>query len=94
MYISAGTGQLHKIILRKLKMPKKGPATVEQRLHRIEGQVRGIERLIKDEEPTQKVVIQLQAVISSLESLKLEIVKNEIKETLLKNLDSAVSMLK
>ena len=76
-------------------MPKKGPATVKQRIRRIEGQIRGIDRMLDNEDVEKKdVVTQLQAVISSLESLKLEIVKGEIKEALLSNLDKTVSMLK
>ena len=75
-------------------MAKKGPSTFQDRLHRIEGQIRGIEKLIENNTETQKVLIQIEAVVSSLNSLKLEIVKKEVKDSLLKQLDSVVGMLK
>lgn len=75
-------------------MAKSGPSSFQDRLHRIEGQIRGIERLIDQKEDTQKILIQVEAVISSLSSLKLEIVKKEIKDSLLAQIDGAVSLLK
>lgn len=75
-------------------MPKKGPSTVEDRLHRIEGQIRGIEKLVEADQSTQKVLMQVQAVISSLESVKIELVKKEVKESLVKNLDSALQLIR
>lgn len=75
-------------------MSKKGPSTFQERLHRIEGQIRGIEKQIDNNEEAQKVLIQIEAVISSLGSLKLEIVKKEIRNNLLSHVDDAISMLK
>lgn len=75
-------------------MPKAGPSTIEERLHRIEGQIRGVERLVEEAQPAEKVMTQIQAIISSLESVKIEIVKNEVRAKLLESLDEAVSMLK
>ena len=75
-------------------MPKRGPSTIEDRLHRIEGQIRGIERLVESESDTEKIVIQLQAVISSLESVKLQLVKDEVRRKLLEDLDRTVDLLK
>ena len=75
-------------------MAKKGPSSLEDRLHRIEGQVRGVEKLIKADEPAEKIAIQLQAVISSLESVKLELIKKQMKEKLMVEVDSLVNLLK
>ncbi|MCC7290182.1 metal-sensitive transcriptional regulator [bacterium] len=75
-------------------MAKKGPSTFQDRLHRIEGQIRGIEKLINNEQDIHKVLIQIEAVISSLNSLKLELVKKQMKESLLAQLDSVVTLLK
>ncbi|MBI2356589.1 metal-sensing transcriptional repressor [Candidatus Dojkabacteria bacterium] len=75
-------------------MAKKGPSTIQDRLHRIEGQVRGVEKLLELGEDTAKILIQMEAIISSLESAKLELVKAEMKKVILAQLDSAVSMLK
>lgn len=64
------------------------------RLHRIEGQIRGVEKLLQNEEPNEKVIPQIQAVMSSLESVKLELVKEQVRQSILSNLDEAVSLLK
>ena len=76
-------------------MPKKGPAPIEDRLNRIEGQIRGIEKmLVNEEKETRDVLIQLQAVISGLEGVKMELVKREVKEAILSNMDNALDLLK
>ncbi|KKR06311.1 MAG: hypothetical protein UT34_C0001G0351 [candidate division WS6 bacterium GW2011_GWF2_39_15] len=75
-------------------MAKKGPSTIQDRLHRIEGQLRGVEKLILMKEDTQKILGQMEAIISSLQSAKLELVKGEMKKSLLAQLDGVVAMLK
>ncbi|HRI05413.1 MAG TPA: metal-sensing transcriptional repressor [Candidatus Dojkabacteria bacterium] len=75
-------------------MAKKGPSTIQDRLHRIEGQVRGVEKLVENGEDTQKILIQIEAIISSLQSTKLELIKSDMKNALMAQLDSVVSMLK
>lgn len=75
-------------------MAKKGPSTIQDRLHRIEGQIRGIEKLIDSGADVDKVTIQIQAVISSLESVKLELIKKQMRESLSAQVDSLVSLLK
>jgi CsoR family transcriptional regulator, copper-sensing transcriptional repressor len=75
-------------------MAKKGPASIQDRLHRIEGQIRGVERMVDNGEETQKILIQIEAIISSLQSAKLDMVKTEMKRALLAQLETTVSMLK
>lgn len=75
-------------------MAKKGPSTFQDRLHRIEGQIRGIEKQLEEGKQISDVLMQIEAVISSLNSLKLEMVKKEVKDALLKELDNVVSLLK
>jgi len=75
-------------------MAKKGPSTLQDRLHRIEGQVRGIEKLINSGAPSDKILIQLGAVISSLESVKMELIKSKIKEKLVAQIDNVVALIK
>lgn len=74
-------------------MPKKGPSTLQERLHRIEGQVRGVENLLNSGEGVEKISVQIQAIVSSLESLKLELIKKQIKKELLKNIEVAETLL-
>jgi DNA-binding FrmR family transcriptional regulator len=75
-------------------MARKGPSTVEDRLHRIEGQIRGIERMLEESQEIPKVITQIQAVISSLESVKIELVKDQVRESMLENIDEALKLLK
>ena len=47
-------------------MPNDDQKALELRLHRIEGQVRGIARMINEGRPTNEVLIQLRAIDSAL----------------------------
>jgi CsoR family transcriptional regulator, copper-sensing transcriptional repressor len=49
-----------------------------KRLHRIEGQVRGIERMIEDDRYCIDVLTQISAVSTALESLALEILDDHV----------------
>ncbi len=75
-------------------MVKSNTTLMTDRLHRIEGQIRGIERMIEEGATTDKVVVQIQAVISSMESLKLELIKQEMRDALLTQIDGVVALLK
>ena len=75
-------------------MPKKGKSSIEDRLHRIEGQVRGIETMVKEEKDVTQIITQIQAVCSSLESVKLELVKEGIKHNVEKGIYEALDLLK
>lgn len=58
---------------------------IQNRISRIDGQVGGIKKMIANEEDEGKVMTQLQAVISSLESLKLEMLKKQMRESLVED---------
>lgn len=75
-------------------MPKKGKSSIQDRLHRIEGQVRGIEAMVKEEKEVTQIITQIQAVSSSLESVKLELVKEGIKDNVEKGIYDALDLLK
>ena len=49
-----------------------------KRLHRIEGQVRGIERMVDDERYCIDVITQISAVTTALESLAFEILDDHV----------------
>jgi CsoR family transcriptional regulator, copper-sensing transcriptional repressor len=49
-----------------------------KRLHRIEGQVRGIERMVVDERYCIDILTQIAAVSTALESLALEILDDHV----------------
>jgi DNA-binding FrmR family transcriptional regulator len=50
-----------------------------KRLHRIEGQVRGIERMVADDRDCIDVITQVSAVSTALESLAFQILDEHVK---------------
>ena len=49
-----------------------------KRLHRVEGQVRGIERLVEDDRYCIDILTQIGAVSTALESLAFEILDDHV----------------
>jgi DNA-binding FrmR family transcriptional regulator len=52
---------------------------IGNRLHRIEGQVRGIERMVDEDRYCIDVLTQISAVSTALESLALQILDEHVK---------------
>ena len=50
-----------------------------KRLHRIEGQVRGIERMVDDDRYCLDILTQVAAVKTALESLAFEVLDDHVK---------------
>jgi DNA-binding FrmR family transcriptional regulator len=50
-----------------------------KRLHRIEGQVRGIERMVEDDRYCIDVLTQISAVSKALDALALEVLDEHVK---------------
>jgi DNA-binding FrmR family transcriptional regulator len=50
-----------------------------KRLHRIEGQVRGIERMVEDDRYCIDVLTQIAAVSTALESLAIRILDDHVR---------------
>jgi CsoR family transcriptional regulator, copper-sensing transcriptional repressor len=50
-----------------------------RRLHRIEGQVRGIERMVEEDRYCIDVLTQISAVSTALESLALKILDDHVR---------------
>jgi CsoR family transcriptional regulator, copper-sensing transcriptional repressor len=57
----------------------KDKAALVKRLHRIEGQVRGIERMIDDDRYCIDVLTQIAAVNTALESLAFRLLEDHVK---------------
>jgi DNA-binding FrmR family transcriptional regulator len=55
-----------------------GKDSLVKRLHRIEGQVRGIERMVVEERYCVDVLTQIAAVSTALESVALEILDDHV----------------
>jgi DNA-binding FrmR family transcriptional regulator len=54
-------------------------AALVRRLHRIAGQVRGIERMIEDERYCIDIITQVAAVNTALESLALKLLDQHVR---------------
>ena len=52
---------------------------LRKRLHRIEGQVRGIERMVEEDRYCVDILTQVGAVKTALESLGFEILEDHVK---------------
>ena len=70
----------------------KYPKRIQNRVNRIEGQIKGIKRMMMSDTDEDKVMIQLRAVISSLESLKLELVQKLMKESLMEDIKKSLGL--
>jgi CsoR family transcriptional regulator, copper-sensing transcriptional repressor len=56
----------------------KDKAALTRRLHRIEGQVRGIERMVDEERYCVDILTQISAVTTALESLAYQILDDHV----------------
>jgi len=54
-------------------------AAVIKRLHRIEGQVRGIERMVEDERYCIDLLTQIAAVNTALDSLAVKLLEDHVR---------------
>ena len=52
---------------------------IVKRLHRIEGQVRGIERMVEDDRYCIEILTQISAVNTALESLAFQLLDRHVK---------------
>jgi CsoR family transcriptional regulator, copper-sensing transcriptional repressor len=53
-------------------------ATLTKRLHRIEGQVRGIERMVEDDRYCIDILTQISAVTTALDSLAFKLLDDHV----------------
>lgn len=60
---------------------------ITNRLSRIEGQIRGINKMVSDDRYCADILIQISAVKKSLESLANNILKYHLKDCVTKNLE-------
>jgi DNA-binding FrmR family transcriptional regulator len=54
-------------------------AALIKRLHRIEGQVRGIERMVEEERYCVDVLTQIAAVSTALESVSVKLLEDHVR---------------
>jgi DNA-binding FrmR family transcriptional regulator len=83
--------------LNEMKEKKKKSAQSSQvdhssevvRVHKILGQLEGVERMIDSHRPCPQVLQQVQAAISGLTSLKMEILKRHLNECVAESTQTA-----
>lgn len=63
-------------------MSNQSPETkkIVNRLHRIEGQVRGIEKMVDTQESLEQVVVQVQAIQSAMVSVKKMLIEKIVEQ--------------
>jgi DNA-binding FrmR family transcriptional regulator len=71
----------------------KYPKYIQNRIKRVEGQVGGVRKMIQAGEIDGKVMTQLQASISSLESLKTELIKQQMKESMVDDVRRSLGLV-
>lgn len=70
----------------------KYPKNIQNRINRVGGQVEGVKKMIISGENDTKVMTQLQACISSLESLKTELIKQQMKESMVEDVRKSLGL--
>jgi DNA-binding FrmR family transcriptional regulator len=70
----------------------KYPVKIQNRIKRVEGQVGGVKNMILRGDSDSRVMTQLQASISSLESLKTELIKQQMKESMLEDIKDTLGL--
>jgi DNA-binding FrmR family transcriptional regulator len=68
------------------------PKSIQNRIKRVGGQVEGVKKMILQGESGDKVMTQLQASISSLESLKTELIKQQMKESMVEDVKKSLGI--
>jgi DNA-binding FrmR family transcriptional regulator len=63
------------------------------RLRRIEGQIRGIQRMLEDDRGCEQVLTQLMAARSSLDQVGLRLMESHIEDCVLEGIDAAPARL-
>ena len=66
----------------------KNKETLVKRLHRIEGQVRGIERMVEDDRYCIDILTQIAAVDTALEAVALRILDDHVQHCVVDALSS------
>ena len=65
-----------------------------KRFNRVSGQLQAVRRMIEEERGYKQTMIQLQAVISALQGIKMEMVQSKIKATVMDQISEAMKVFK
>ncbi|HOU75596.1 MAG TPA: metal-sensitive transcriptional regulator [Flavobacterium alvei] len=67
---------------------------IMQRFSRASGQLDAVKRMIDEGKPLNQVLVQLQAVISAIQSIKVEIVQEQVRQNILEEIKKAFQIMK
>ena len=73
---------------KKKKRSESEKKIINNRLNRIEGQVRGVKKMIEEDRYCDDVLIQLSAIDKSVKSLANHILENHMQTCVLKDLEN------
>jgi DNA-binding FrmR family transcriptional regulator len=68
------------------------PKSIQNRISRVRGQIEGVKKMIVSGESGDNVMTQLQASISSLESLKTALIKQQMKQTVVEDVKKSLGL--
>jgi DNA-binding FrmR family transcriptional regulator len=68
-------------------------AKLVNRLHRIQGQLTAVEKMIESDKGHREVLIQIEAVISSMKGVKAEYIKELIKTASLRDVNDYIELI-
>lgn len=74
-------------------MAKKSQLKEISQIHRIAGQIAGIEKMLKNKGKTESILQQIEAVKGNLKSLEKRILKDALKKIDSNNLEEVLSYL-
>ncbi len=66
--------------------------TLQQRLRRIEGQVRGVQKMIDEDRDCREIAQQLQAIRSAVKSTNQDLIQTYLKECIPHDQDSEIKL--
>jgi DNA-binding FrmR family transcriptional regulator len=63
------------------KLKKRASRTAAARLHKLSGQLSGVERMLRDRRPCRDVLTQLSAVQSGIKQVGAIVIRDEVRRT-------------
>lgn len=73
---------------KKTKRTKKEKQLINNRLNRIEGQIRGVKKMIGEDAYCNDVLVQLSAIENSVKSLSNQILENHLYNCIARDLEN------
>lgn len=76
------------------EVDEKTLSNILTRIHRVQGQLNAIEKMLNEGKDYQQTLIQLSATVSAIESIKNEFIQQNIKTKINQQLDTLLNNLK